>query len=136
MAALWTGAKAVVAPIAFSKEFGIQLETTRDRSGPLEDLEDPPDPKLVAAWDRARHAASSYTSLMGVRQLATGNILLTFAFQSKLTEMATILLIIGFLVAGTDSVFLSRAGSRTQGLWHAIPGVGIAVHAGLFLLNR
>ncbi|DBA86180.1 hypothetical protein WJX77_005830 [Trebouxia sp. C0004] len=67
---------------------------------------------------------------MGVRQLATGIILLIFAQQNKWTEMATILAIIGVVVAGTDGVYLSRAGAGNLGRFHAIPGALIAALAG------
>ena len=67
---------------------------------------------------------------MGVRQLATGTILLTFAYQNKWAEMATILAIIGILVAGTDGVYLARAGKTAQAKVHAVPGALIAALAG------
>ena len=66
---------------------------------------------------------------MGARQLATGLILLTFAYQHKWTEAATILSIIGIVVAGTDGVYLSRAGAGQLARFHAIPGALIAALA-------
>ena len=67
---------------------------------------------------------------MGVRQLATGITLLTFAYQTKWTEMANILAILGVVVAGTDGVYLSRFGAGKQAMFHAIPGALIAILAG------
>ena len=67
---------------------------------------------------------------MGIRQLATGIILLTFAYQSKWVEAATILAIIGIVVAGTDGIYLARGGGGSKaGLFHAIPGALIAALA-------
>lgn len=66
---------------------------------------------------------------MGVRQLGTGITLLTFAYQGKWTEAATILAIIGIVVAGTDGFFLARAGYGSLGRFHAIPGAEIAALA-------
>lgn len=41
--------------------------------------------------------------------------------------MATILSVLGFVVAGTDGIFLWRAGKRREGFFHAVPGGLIAV---------
>ena len=110
LAAVATGAQAIVDPVGFSATFGLPLHPTR-----------------------ADPAASSYASLMGVRQLATGISLLTFAWQGKWSEAATILAIIGVLVAGTDGVHLARAGHTVKGRWHAVPGACIAALAGASL---
>ena len=110
------GIRAVMDPIGFAKSFGLPLsKPTTDSAQPLKD-----------------HGSSSmsYVALMGVRQLGTGIIILTFAYQNKWTEVATILAIIGILVAGTDAIYLSRAGERGLGRFHAIPGALIAALAG------
>ena len=71
---------------------------------------------------------------MGVRQLATGLTLLTFAYEEKWTEMATILSILGVVVAGTDGYYLARSGERGRAVFHAVPGALIAMLAGLVVL--
>ena len=111
--AVATGAQAVLNPISFSKLFGLPLNTA-----------------AVKDQHSQRGLAMSYVSLMGVRQLGTGLILLLFAYQRKWVEAATILAIIGLLVAGTDGAVLYRAGHRRAGLQHAIPGALIAALAG------
>ncbi|KAK1808678.1 hypothetical protein LTR12_016957 [Friedmanniomyces endolithicus] len=131
--AVGTGARAVVDPVGFSKSFGLALEPTTKNS-PVPDTND------VDAGSRSKTAAphsdqqhrslaKSYASLMGVRQLGTGITLLTFAYQGKWTEAATVLAIIGIVVAGTDGFFLARAGHGSLGRFHAIPGAGIAALA-------
>ncbi|KAK0938043.1 hypothetical protein LTR29_010372 [Friedmanniomyces endolithicus] len=130
--AVVTGAQALVDPVGFSKSFGLTLEPA-----PLSPV---PDTKTGNASSSSKKAASpseeqqrslakSYASLMGVRQLGTGLTLLVFAYQGKWAEAATILAIIGFVVAGTDGFFLARAGYGSLGRFHAIPGAGIAILA-------
>lgn len=70
---------------------------------------------------------------MGIRQLATGLTLLTFAYQEKWIEIATVLSILGIVVAGTDGICLARAGNYSQARFHAIPGACIALLAGTVL---
>jgi hypothetical protein len=70
---------------------------------------------------------------MGVRQLATGLIVLTFASQRKWLELATILMISGVVVAGTDGVVLAQNGYRSAGFWHAVPGGIISAISGMVL---
>lgn len=78
----------------------------------------------------------SYVSVMSVRQLGTGIILLIFAYQGKWTEAATILAVIGILVAGTDGIYLARAGPRGPAIFHAVPGGLIsALAAGVIYLD-
>lgn len=131
--AVGTGARAVVDPVGFSKSFGLSLEpTTKDSSVP--DTKDngigSHDKTKASRSDQQYHSlAKAYSSLMGVRQLGTGITLLTFAYQGKWTEAATILAIIGIVVAGTDGFFLARAGYGSLGRFHAIPGAGIAALA-------
>lgn len=72
---------------------------------------------------------------MGVRQLATGLTLFTFAYQGKWNEMATILTILGFVVAGTDGYYLAQTGARGQARFHAIPGALIALLSGAVCLS-
>lgn len=119
IAAIVTGTQALLGPIGFSRSFGIPILPVKDASTAISGSNKPND-----------NPTTSYVSLMGVRQLATGITLLTFAYQGKWTEMATILSILGMVVAGTDGWYLSRSGARSQGLFHAIPGGFIAVLAG------
>lgn len=128
--AVVTGVQAIIDPIGFSKFFGLPLSSTS--TVPLEflvDNEDALKSKKTAVLQHHRGLTMSYISLMGVRQLATGIILLTFAYQKKWTEVATILAIIGIVVAGTDGICLSRAGTRQSGILHAIPGLLISALA-------
>ena len=107
MSAVATGAQAIVDPVGFSRFFGMPVHPTTT----------------------GRSLTRSYIALMGVRQLATGIILLTFAYQEKWTEVATILAIIGMVVAGTDGMYLLLAGHGKLGKFHAIPGARIAALA-------
>lgn len=117
VSAVITGAQAILNPVSFSKGFGLPL------NAPSQDSTKPPQ-------DQSRRIAENYASLMGVRQLGTGLTLLTFAIQGKWTEAATILAIIGVVVAGTDGFYLSQGpGGRGAGLFHAIPGAAIAALA-------
>ena len=109
--AVYTGAQAILSPISFTKSFGIQL---------------PIQAKSPADFNQA---ALSYVSLMGVRQLATGITLLIFAYLRKWHEMGIILAVLGIVVAGTDGVYLYRAGYPSQARFHAIPGAIIALLA-------
>lgn len=122
-AAVFTGAQAMVDPVGFSRSFGLPIVSAKDAEG----SKATPDPQL---YKTDSSPARSYVALMGVRQLATGIILLTFAYQGKWTEMATILSIIGIIVAGTDGFYLSRSGAGNQARFHAIPGALIAILAG------
>jgi hypothetical protein len=110
--AVATGFQALWSPTNFASSFGIPIQSS---------------PKS------RENAALSYVSLMGVRQLATGITLLVFARQGKWEEMATILVILGFLVAGTDGLYLWRSGAGMKGPFHALPGAGIALLAGAVL---
>jgi hypothetical protein len=116
--AVVTGIQALVDPIGSSRFFGlpVTIPTVKDA-------------------DQSQSTTTSYVSLMGVRQLATGITLLTFAYQRKWTEMATILTILGFVVAGTDGFYLSRSGARNLGIFHAIPGALIALIAAAVVLT-
>jgi Domain of unknown function (DUF4267) len=137
ISAVATGAQAIVDPIGFSKSFGLDLSLTATDSvrSPI-DNEDAITSRTTVTSHDHRSLTMSYVSLMGVRQLATGIILLTFAYQNKWSEMATILSIIGIVVAGTDGIYLSRAGSRKLGLFHAIPGTLIAALAYGFICSN
>ncbi|KAK1060040.1 hypothetical protein LTR12_011972 [Friedmanniomyces endolithicus] len=130
--AVATSAQALVDPVAFSKSFGLTLEPPTLSPVPDTNAGNPSSPSKNAASHPDQHQltlAKSYASLMGVRQLGTGLTLLVFAYQGKWAEAATILAIIGFVVAGTDGFFLARAGYGSLGRFHAIPGAGIAVLA-------
>ena len=130
ISAVATGAQAIVDPIGFSKFFGLALDSTSaDSVASLSNKEDAFTSRTTAFLHHHRNLTMSYVSLMGVRQLATGIILLTFAYQNKWTEMATILSIIGIVVAGTDGLYLSGAGGRQAGLFHALPGALISALA-------
>ncbi|KAJ9604854.1 hypothetical protein H2200_010969 [Cladophialophora chaetospira] len=121
-AAIVTGLQAIMDPIGFSHSFGLPITLANDTDKS----------KFTAISPSSKPNGSpikSYISLMGVRQLATGITLLTFAYQQKWTEMATILAILGIVVAGTDGIYLSRAGARNLAKFHAIPGALIALLA-------
>lgn len=133
--AVITGIVAIVAPVGFSKVFGLPLETTPlNDTGPFSKHRDTDDQNgLITDSPPYRSLAMSYVSLMGVRQLATGLILLTFACQHKWAEVATVLAIIGILVACTDGIYLARVNGKRSGQLHAIPGVVIAALAGVVI---
>ena len=137
ISALITGIQAIVDPIGFSKFFGLPLSAlTTDSADTLNGNDGAVTASQATKFSHSHHNLTmSYISLMGVRQLATGIILLTFAYQNKWTEVATILVIIGILVAGTDGIYLSRAGKGRLGRLHAIPGALIAALAGGALAN-
>ena len=128
VSAVATGTQAIVDPVSFSKSFGLPLTASFVETGSNVDNAVTSRPTQILRHQR--NLTLSYISLMGVRQLATGIILLTFAYQKKWTEMATILAIIGLVVAGTDGIYLSRAGARDLARFHAIPGALIAALAG------
>jgi len=124
VSAVGTGAQAILAPVGFSKMFGLPV-TSKPNSPSTK--EHPINP--AASVSHLQSTTTSYISLLGIRQLSTGLILLTFAYQDKWVESATILAIIGVLVAGTDGIYLARSGARSEGRWHAIPGALIAALA-------
>lgn len=130
VSAIGTGIHALVDPVGFSNFFGMPLaslivdDTKATRSS------------TATIRNDQNSVARDYISLMGIRQLATGVILLIFAYQGKWTEMATVLCTIGILVAGTDGVYLSRSGAKGLGRLHAIPGALIAALAGLLIYSE
>lgn len=121
ISAVVTGVQAIVDPRGFARSFGIPV-TAAKQSKTYE-----PSPKSQMNTD----PVMAYVSLMGVRQLATGVTLLLFAYQRKWMEMATILSILGILVAGTDGVYLARSGAGGKARFHAIPGALIALLSGV-----
>ena len=129
IAAIVTGTQAIVDPIGFSHSFGLPITIVKDadksKSTPVSHL-----------YKSNGNPIMSYVSLMGVRQLATGITLLTFAYQKKWTEIATILTILGIIVAGTDGFYLSRSGARNLAIFHAVPGALIALLAGVIILTN
>jgi hypothetical protein len=128
VAAVATGLQALSDPIGFSNTFGLRL--MRSTEGDLSKHGSSESPDLHKTRSSDQHnVARSYVSLMGVRQLGTGITLLAFGYQRKWNEIATILSIIGILVAGTDGIFLARNGFVKQGQWHAVPGALIAALA-------
>ena len=125
--ALVTGAQAIVDPVGFARGFGLPLITATEVDKSQSTL-------LSHSYPSNGNPTTSYVSLMGVRQLATGLTLFTFAYQGKWTEMATILSILGIVVAGTDGFYLSRSGDRNRGIFHALPGALISLLAGATIL--
>lgn len=125
ISAVVTGTQAILDPIGFSRSFGLPIPVAKDadksRSTPRAHKGEP---------------GIAYVSLMGVRQLATGITLLMFAYQQKWAEMATILSILGIVVAGTDGIYLSRSGNSKQARFHAIPGALIALLAGAIVVTE
>ena len=122
VAAVTTGIQAIVDPIGFSRSFGLPVAAQAKANA-----------SKTTNASQLQHAndgvAMPYVSLMGVRQLATGITLLTFAYQAKWREMATILTILGFVVASTDAFYLARSGAYSKARFHAIPGTLIATLA-------
>ncbi|OAK98350.1 hypothetical protein IQ06DRAFT_295688 [Phaeosphaeriaceae sp. SRC1lsM3a] len=123
-ASLFTGLQAIFAPAKFASSLGISLPSTTTTR-----------PTAGAAPATPKHpGASAYVSLLGARQLGTGIILLVFAYQGKWAEAATILSIIGVVVAGTDGWYIANVGGSVGGgLFHAGPGAAIAALAAAFL---
>lgn len=119
VSAVGTGVQAIIDPVGFSRSFGIPMTAVKNA-----DTSKPSDPTNL-----------SYVSLMGVRQLATGITLLTFAYQKKWTEMGTILAILGIVVAGTDGYYLAQTGASSKARFHAIPGALIALLSGTVSLT-
>lgn len=117
--AIITGVQSIVAPVSFSNFFGLPVEKRRKLTS------------ASAAPSPAHESVPniSYVSLMGIRQLATGITLFTFAYQGKWQEVATVLCILGSVVATTDGFYLYRSGAKRQGIWHAVPGGLIALLA-------
>jgi hypothetical protein len=132
--ALGTGAQAIIDPVGFSRSFGLPLDVESERTLARNTVKDQDEARDAKSGARApiglRHnSAETYVSLMGVRQLGTGITLLTFAYQGNWSSAATLLAIIGVVVAGTDGFFLTRGGNVSQGRFHAIPGAGISALA-------
>jgi hypothetical protein len=127
--AIVTGTQAIVDPIGFAQFFGLPITIAKDA--------DKSKSTAIPHLHKSNtNPTESYVSLMGVRQLATGITLLIFAFQKKWTEMATILAVLGVLVAGTDGIYLARSGARNQGKVHAIPGALISLLACSIILTN
>lgn len=120
--AVGTGLQALLDPLGFSKGFGIPYSP------------DKKDAKDVTAT--ANNNLLPYISLVGARQLATGMTLLLFSWRSKWTEMAELLSILGFVVAGSDGLHLFRIGNTNQAIFHALPGSMIALLSATYALRR
>lgn len=138
VAAIYTGAQALFHPAGFAKSFGLSLDSM-SAAMPLKTSRSKKEGPTVTSTKPILHPhnpAMSYVSLMGIRQLANGLILATFAYQGKWMEVATILAIIGTLVAGTDGIYLSRAGKTSLGVYHAVPGALIAMYASFVLYHH
>jgi len=127
--AIVTNTQAILDPIGFSRSFGLPITIVKDA--------DKSKSTTISHFYKPNgNPVMSYVSLMGVRQLATGITLLTFAYQKKWTEMATVLTILGIIVAGTDGFYLSRSGARNLAKLHAIPGALIALLAGAIIFTN
>jgi hypothetical protein len=134
MLAAYTGLRGIMDPVGFSNFFGLPLGPNAPRRSPHSDDSDP---QREATYGQTHCSlARTYVSLMSVRQLATGIILLIFSLQGKWLEVATILAVVGFLVAGTDGIYISRTGTWAAGAFHAIPGGLIAATAWTIIRNE
>jgi hypothetical protein len=108
-----TGLRGLTDPVAHSRFFGIPINTSTSTSGKATDQQ---------SWN-----AETYVSLKGVRQLSQGLTLFAFAYQGNWDAVATILGVLGVVVACTDGYFIAtRAGDVGKGVFHAGPGLGIA----------
>lgn len=134
--AVWTGAQATIDPRGFAKFFGLPVCPALSQQRSIAKKDKRGRTKYRAMDDQADSPALAYVSLMGIRQFATGIILLVFGYQGKWNEAATVLAIIGLLVAGTDGIFLLHAGHRDLALFHAIPGALIAAFATLVIFYQ
>ncbi|TLD09702.1 hypothetical protein PspLS_11377 [Pyricularia sp. CBS 133598] len=125
VAAVLTGTQAIVNPTAFAISFGIPLnqplKSAKQTAASTTNTTKPP---------HHDSTASSYIALVGARQLGTGITLLVFAYQGKWVECATILSIIGLVVAGMDGYHIAKNGNLGGGVFHAGPGAAIAALAG------
>ena len=132
--ATYTGLRGIIDPLGFSTFFGLPLGPDPPRRHIRSD-----DSQSQTQFDDGRNhlsLAKSYVSLMSVRQLGTGIILLIFSSQGKWVEVATILAVIGVLVAGVDGIYIARNGTWSAGAFHAIPGGLIAATAWTVIRNK
>ena len=134
LSAVATGVHALVGPVSFSRSFRLPLKSI-STAGEMRIQDDAVTSRATVILIHNYSLAKSYISLMGVRQLAMGVIILTFAYQNKFLEIATILAIIGTIIAGTDGMYLLHAGAWGPGLFHAIPGAIIAALAWAFIYS-
>lgn len=100
---IYTALQAIFRPKAFSKQFGIPLPSNSPSS-----------------------VTQSYITLLGARQLGTALILLVFVYQRKWVEAGTVLAIVEVVVAGTVGYVIAKQGNVGGGVYHALPGAGIA----------
>ncbi len=126
ISAIVTGTQAIVDPTGFSRSFGLPIPIVNKDA---DTSKSPSPPTSYFPASNNSNPVLSYVSLLGIRQLATGITLLTFAYSKKWTEMATVLVILGIIVAGTDGIYLARSGATNQARLHAIPGALIALLA-------
>jgi hypothetical protein len=119
---IFTGAHAIVDPAGFSVQFGIPLPR--------------PEPSTPKA-STFPAVTTAYITLLGARQLGTGFTLLAFISQGKWGEAATILSVIGVVVAGMDGLYIARSGTGRlgAGIFHALPGGLIALLAACALFS-
>lgn len=90
LSAVAAGLQSILDPVAFSNFFGLSL----NHHPPTSAAQPNPDntaPLTSQRGQQQRALTTSYIALMGVRQLATGVILLVFAVQGKWIEVATVL---------------------------------------------
>lgn len=121
IAMTYTGAQSLFDPVGFAAGFGLPIDPSAHPKHAT--------PSGSSSTDLPR----SFAQLVGARQLATGLIGLTFAYQQKWSELATMLSISGVVVAGMDGVVLMRNGYGRGGISHAIPGVIISAIAMAYL---
>jgi len=124
----------IINPVGFSNFFGLPLTTPNHKTN-TDNNNGVNSTSKMAILDHERELTKTYISLMGARQLGIGIILATFIYQSKWMEVATILAIIGIVIAGTDGIYLARAGKMSEGRWHALPGALIAALAAAVVAN-
>lgn len=128
--AVITGIQAILDPAKFSRSFGIPISRSEGKTPSTTKAG-----KARPTVPSSDNDGAAYVALMGVRQLATGMTLFTFAYEQKWTEMATILAILGFVVAGTDGIYLARSGDKNKAAFHAVPGALIAILASFTAAN-
>jgi hypothetical protein len=116
---VFTGVWSLIDQVGYAAGFGLPIGTSGQ----------PSHARLSAVTGTGSDALRAFVMLTGVRQLATGLIVLLFARQSKWTELATMLSITGVVVAGTDGVVLMKNGYGRAGARHAVPGVMISAMA-------
>lgn len=104
-ASIITGCTAVRDPSTFADTFGLELPP---RSSGFNQF---PKEAQTALLEQ-QNVTRKYVSLMGVRQLATGLILLTLEWRHQWREAAIVVAISGFVVATTNWPLCGRLRSK------------------------